>query len=135
MISFGTFRKLLTYKIKEVHPNNHSCLFVYFPFWKDQIILPLVWNILADFWVPHEINSWNFQHLLDLGFHETSKKDAQLSKWAQILRPFIKSIAKQFLKISAVYFMWNPEICQDAPNQGQDDLVLLSSKNSFFNVF
>ena len=22
-------------------------------------------------------------------------------------------------------FMWNPEICQDAPNCGQDDLVLL----------
>ena len=27
------------------------------------------------------------------------------------------------LKILAVYFMWNSEICQDAPNQGQDDLV------------
>ena len=29
------------------------------------------------------------------------------------------------LKISAVYFMWNPEICQDPPICGQDDLVLL----------
>ena len=30
--------------------------------------------------------------------------------------------------------MWNPEICQDAPSQGQDDLVLLSSKNSFYCI-
>ena len=29
------------------------------------------------------------------------------------------------LKISAVYFMWNPEICQATPSWGQDDLVLL----------
>ena len=29
------------------------------------------------------------------------------------------------LKISVVYFMWNPEICQDPPTCGQDDLVLL----------
>ena len=29
------------------------------------------------------------------------------------------------LKISVVYFMWNPEICQDPPTWGQDDLVLL----------
>ena len=29
------------------------------------------------------------------------------------------------LKISAVYFMWNTEISQDAPNYDQDDLVLL----------
>ena len=28
------------------------------------------------------------------------------------------------LKISAFYFMWNPEICQDPPTCGQDDLVL-----------
>jgi hypothetical protein len=28
------------------------------------------------------------------------------------------------MKISAVDFMWNTEICQDAPNHGQDDLVL-----------
>ena len=31
---------------------------------------------------------------------------------------------KLILKISAVYLMWNLKICQDAPNQGQDDLVL-----------
>ena len=28
------------------------------------------------------------------------------------------------LKISAVYFMWNPEICQNTPSCGQNDLVL-----------
>ena len=32
------------------------------------------------------------------------------------------------LKISAVYFMWNPETCQDPPTCGQDDLVLLWKK-------
>ena len=34
------------------------------------------------------------------------------------------------LKISAVYFMWNPEICQDPPTCGQDDLAF--SWNSGF---
>ena len=29
------------------------------------------------------------------------------------------------MKTSAVNFIWHPEICQDAPNHGQDDLVLL----------
>jgi hypothetical protein len=29
------------------------------------------------------------------------------------------------LKISAFYFMWNSEICQDPPTCGQYDLVLL----------
>ena len=38
---------------------------------KGQIILPLVWRILADFEVPHEIDSWYFQNLLGLGFRET----------------------------------------------------------------
>ena len=28
-------------------------------------------------------------------------------------------------KISAFYFVWNPEICQDPPICGKDDLVLL----------
>jgi hypothetical protein len=55
----------------------------------DQIILAMVWGILADFWVPHEIDSWNFQHMLDLWFSEACG------------------------------------ICQDAPNHGQDGLVLL----------
>ena len=27
----------------------------------------MVWGILLDFWVPHEINSRNFQYLFDLG--------------------------------------------------------------------
>ena len=29
------------------------------------------------------------------------------------------------MKISTANFIWNPEICQDAPNHGQDNLVLL----------
>ena len=36
-------------------------------------VLPfsLVWGILADFWVPHEIDSWNLQNLHGLGSRET----------------------------------------------------------------
>jgi hypothetical protein len=34
--------------------------------WKDQIIL-------TDFWVPHEIDSWNCQHMLDLWFSDASQ--------------------------------------------------------------
>ena len=40
---------------------------------KDQIILAPVWGILADFSVPHEIESCNFQNLLVFGFPETSQ--------------------------------------------------------------
>ena len=29
--------------------------------------------------------------------------------------------------------MWNPEICQDAPNRGQDDLVLLVAFSQYLN--
>ena len=49
---------------------------------KDQIILALVWGILADFWVPHEIDSWNFQHMLDLWFSEASQN---LNSFRQLL--------------------------------------------------
>ena len=51
-----------------------------------------------------------------------------MSEWTQILRGFM-----QILKISAVYFMWNLKICQDAPNQGQDYLVLLMIE--IFRIF
>ena len=47
------------------------------------------------------------------------------------MRGFTKSYTKQILKFSAVYLMWNLKICQDAPNQGQDDLVLLCSNCSW----
>ena len=47
-----------------------------------KIILALVWGILADFWVPHEIDSWNFQHMLDLWFSEASQN---LSSFRQLL--------------------------------------------------
>ena len=40
---------------------------------KDQIILAPGRGILADFWVPHEIESCNFQNLLVFGFPETSQ--------------------------------------------------------------
>ena len=38
------------------------------------------------------------------------------------------------LKISAFYFSWNTEICQDPPTCGQDDLVLSSTKLVLFVV-
>jgi hypothetical protein len=40
---------------------------------KDQIILAMVWGILADFWVPHEIESCNLQNFFVFGFPETSQ--------------------------------------------------------------
>ena len=52
---------------------------------KDQITLPLVWGILADFWVPHEIDSWNFQVLHCLRFRETSRN---LGSFRQLLSLF-----------------------------------------------
>ena len=30
----------------------------------------------------------------------------------------------QILKVTAIYLMWNPEICQDPPTWSQDDLFL-----------
>ena len=48
---------------------------------KDQIILATGRGILADFWVPHEIESWNFQHMLDLWFSEASQN---LSSFRQL---------------------------------------------------
>ena len=40
---------------------------------KDQIILATEQGILADFWVPHEIESCNFQNLHVFRFPETSQ--------------------------------------------------------------
>ena len=45
------------------------------------------------------------------------------------MRGFRKSKNKQILKVTSLYLMWNPEICQDPPSWGQDDLVLLSTKD------
>ena len=111
--------------------------------WKDQITLPLVWGILADYWVPHEIGSWKYQNLFGLGFHEVdslkkSKKPAKnihefwfffkgsplwknknISFWMSSNERFHKNQTK-----SEIFscLMWNPEICQDSP---KCDLVLL----------
>ena len=38
---------------------------------KDQIILATCRGIMTDFWVPHDIESCNFQNLLVFGFPET----------------------------------------------------------------
>ena len=41
------------------------------------------------------------------------------------IQGYRKSENKQILKVTALYVIWNPEICQDPPTCGQDDLVLL----------
>ena len=56
------------------NPNNN--------WWKDQIILAQGWGILADFWVLHEIDSWNFQLMLDLWFFAVSQN---FSSFRQLL--------------------------------------------------
>jgi hypothetical protein len=43
------------------------------------------------------------------------------------LRAFRKIKNKQILKVTALYVIWNPEICQDPTTCGQDDLVLYKS--------
>ena len=42
---------------------------------KDQIILATGRKIMADFWVPDDIESFNFQNLVVSEFPETSKFD------------------------------------------------------------
>ena len=55
----------------------------------------------------------------------------KLSEWTQILIGFTKSKTKKILKISAVYLMWNLEICQDDPNQGPfSGLLNINSTNA-----
>ena len=61
------------------------------------------------------IESWNFQHLFDLGFHETLQNFSPFRQpsdgifsvgnksWAEILWGFMYSKIKQMLKISAFY--------------------------------
>ena len=69
---------------------------------KDQIILATERGVLADFWVPHEIESCTFQNLLVFRFSETSQN---LISFRQ---PFEKSKSDKI-----------------APAWGQDDLILL----------
>jgi len=80
---------------------------------------PQVGVILADFWgfqiFPKGPPLWNDENkscLNDIKFWEVSGNPKN----------------KQILKVAALYVMWNPEICQDPPTCGQDDLVL-----SFWN--
>ena len=40
---------------------------------KGLIILPTAGGVLADFWVPNEIDSLNFQHMLLFWFREASQ--------------------------------------------------------------
>ena len=48
------------------------------------------------------------------------------------MRGFTKSKNKQILKVTALYVMWNPEICQDPSTCCQDDLVLYSLQVDLF---
>ena len=40
---------------------------------KERTKSPLVWRIMAVFWVPHKIDSWNFQQMKMEAFPETSQ--------------------------------------------------------------
>jgi len=53
--------------------SNQACIKCWNWRQKDQIILATGRGILADFWVPHEIDRWNFQHMLNLWFSEASQ--------------------------------------------------------------
>ena len=87
---------------------------------KDQIILAPVWGILADFSVPYEIESCNFQNLLVFGFPETSQN--LILYWTTF--NFIISKGEPFLqKMQKLQ-----KSAKIAPNRGQDDLVLMLSK-------
>jgi hypothetical protein len=70
-------------------------------------------GILADFWVPHEIESCNFQNLLVFGFPETSQN---LISFRQLLFSLFQNQSIQNPQKSA----------KIAPSCGQDDLVLCS---------
>ena len=50
------------------------------------------------------------------------------------MRGFRKSKNMQILKVTALYVMWNPEICQDPPTCGQDDLVLWQLQTIFKQI-
>ena len=69
-----------------------------------------------------------FQHFSFGPPLENMKK--KLSKETQILRGFTKSKKKHMLKISGVYLIGNPEICQDPPSCGQDDQTLSIHKKN-----
>ena len=69
---------------------------------KDQIILATGRGILADFWVPHEIESCNFQNLLVFRFPETSQN---LISFRQLLFSLFQNLKTL-------------EICQNDPYLG-----------------
>ena len=68
---------------------------------------------LADFWVPHEIDSWNFQHMLDLWFSEASQN---LSSFRKLLFSLFhggdhRENSKSLPRLTIVFLMfslWSP---------------------------
>jgi hypothetical protein len=83
---------------------------------KDQIILAPVWGILADLWVPHGIESCNFQNLLVFGFPETSQN---LISYRQLLFSLFQrgDLLKKSKKTQ--------KSAKIDPNRDQDDLFLI----------
>ena len=61
------------YTVKQIIMHTYSFAVNWGNHQKDQIILAPGRRILADFWLPHEIESCNFQNLLVFGFPETSQ--------------------------------------------------------------
>ena len=73
-----------------------------------------LWNIIRDLCWLWAGRQW----ILNISLLWNNENNF-LSTWYQILRNFRK------LKVTALYLMCNPEICQDPPSCGQDDLFLL----------
>jgi hypothetical protein len=71
---------------------------------KDQIIL-------ADFWVPHDIESCNFQNLFGFGFPETSQNLISF----RLLISFRQLIFSSFHRGTLWENLKTPEICQNNP--------------------
>ena len=73
---------------------------------KGLIILPTAGGVLADFWVPNEIDSLNCQHMLLFSFREASQN---LSLLRQLF--FIVSNAEKPMYsygIFSAFFLWSP---------------------------
>ena len=83
---FGLPEELSSLLMSSSHVFHQPWIYDFFS-QKDQIILAPVWGILADFWVPHEIKSYNFQNLLVFALPEPSQN---LMSFRQLLFSLIQ---------------------------------------------
>ena len=88
----------------------HSCLKVYKGEQFSQIWMPTC----DSFWVPNEIKSWDFQHMIHLWFREASQN---LSSFRQLFfhsfqggtkGKMLKKECTIILAIFSAFFLWSP---------------------------